>query len=150
MRSTGSSAPAAGRGFAPGGRPRLGGVFAGLGLLALAGAAPGPGPGAIRFNTHFEGGSLGRIERLGEDGFRCHVKGQQDEAGRNRQASWYYFRIDGARGREITLTLTDFVGEYNGRPGACPMGPEIRPVLSEDDEHWTPIAAARWDDRARR
>src|SRR5262249_8866885 len=93
--------------------------------------------------------SLGRIEPVGDVAFRCRVKGQQDEHGRNRQASWYYFRVDGARDRKITLTLTDFVGEYNGRPGACPMGPDIRPVCSDDDEHWRPIADVRWDDRAK-
>ncbi len=134
-----------GQGRLPGRRPRLGVIFAGLGVLALTGA----GPTAIRFNTNFEGGSLGRIERVDETSFRCHVKGQQDESGRNRQASWYYFRIDGARDREISLTLTDFLGEYNGRPGACPMGPGILPVASDDGEHWTPIAETRWDDRAR-
>jgi hypothetical protein len=114
-------------------------------LLALAGIAPGPP--AIRFNTNFEGGSLGRIEPIGEAAFRCHVRGQQDEHGRNRQASWYYFRIDGVRDRAITLVMTDFVGEYNGRPGACPMGPDIRPVASDDGETWRPIADMRWDDR---
>ncbi len=107
------------------------------------------GPAPIRFNTNFEGGSLGRIEQVGEDAFRCHVKGQQDEHGRNRQASWYYFRIDGAEGREVTITLTDFVGEYNGRPAQLRMGPDILPVFSDDGEHWTPIADVRWDDRAK-
>ena len=37
------------------------GPFAGLAVLALVGR--GPGPADIRFNTNFEGGSLGRIER---------------------------------------------------------------------------------------
>lgn len=126
---------------------RRAGTLAALALLVLVGAVPAQE--AIRFNTNFEGGSLGRIERLGDNSFRCHVRGQQDQAGRNRQASWYFFRIDGARGRELTLILTDFVGEYNGRPGACPMGPEIRPVISDDGERWTPIAETRWDDRAK-
>ena len=115
-------------------RRHLSTLFAGLGLgfLVLTGARAGPAP--IRFNTNFEGGSLGRIERVGDDAFRCHVKGQQDEHGRNRQASWYFFRIDGAKGREVIITLTDFVGEYNGRPGAVPMGPDILPVSSDDGE----------------
>jgi hypothetical protein len=133
------------RGCVPGRQPRVGVIFAGIGVIALTGA----GPSAIRFNTNFEGGSLGRIEPLGETAFRCHVKGQQNEAGRNRQASWFYFRIDGAKNREITLTMTDYVGEYNGRPGACPMGPDILPVASDDGEHWTPIIATRWDDQAK-
>jgi hypothetical protein len=127
------------------GRSRI--LLAAILPLALTGAAPEPAP--VRFNTNFEGGSLGRIEPDGDAAFRCHVAGQQDEHGRNRQANWYYFRIDGARDRELTITLTDFLGEYNGRPGACPMGPDIRPVASDDGEHWQPIADFRWDDVAK-
>jgi hypothetical protein len=118
-----------------------------FGLLAMTGAAPEPTP--ILFNTNFEGGSLGTIEKRGEATFRCHVRGQQDEHGRNRQANWYYFRMDGVRDRELTLTLTDFVGEYNGRPGACPMGPDIVPVYSEDGERWRGIPEVAWDDQAK-
>lgn len=107
------------------------------------------GPEPVRFNTQFEGGSLGKVEHLGHDAYRCHVQGQHDEHGRNRQASWYDFRIDGARGRTLSLTLTDFVGEYNGKPGACPMGPDIVPVYSEDGEHWQSVPEVRWDDKAK-
>lgn len=108
---------------------------------ALAGAAHTP----IRFNTSVEGAALGKIERLNEAEFRCHVPGQQDEHGRNRQANWYYFRMDDVQGREITLTLTDFVGEYNGRPGACPMNAQTIPVFSYDDEQWQHFPEMRWD-----
>ena len=119
-----------------------------LGLLAcLAGAAAGPEP--IRFNTHFEGGSLGTIEKTGEASFRLHVKGQQDERGRNRQANWYFFRMEGVKGREVSITLTDFVGEYNDKPGAVAMGPDILPVWSLDGEHWSPVPSLAWDDRAK-
>jgi hypothetical protein len=102
----------------------------------------------ITFNTNFEGGSIGRIEKLGPATFRCRVEGQCDERGRNRQASWYFFRMDAVRGREVTVTLTDFVGEYNDTPGACPMGPTIVPVFSEDGLTWrhVPRDAAVWDD----
>jgi hypothetical protein len=120
-------------------------LIAGTILLSLTGFAAEPE--CIRFSTNFEGGSLGTIERLGETVFRCHVKGQQDEHGRNRQASWYYFRMDGVQDRDITLVFTDFVGEYNGRPGACPMGPDIVPATSDDGEHWRPVAHINWDDR---
>ena len=128
-------------------RHLLGLPIACAGLLAGAAAAPGADP--IRFNTNFEGGALGRIEPIGDGAFRCHVPGQQDERGRNRQANWYYFRIDGARGRDLTLILTDFLGEYNDRPGACPMGKDILPVVSDDGERWRPVADISWDDRAK-
>jgi hypothetical protein len=139
--------PARSRGASASFRRHLCAWIVGASLIVGTGAASEPSP--IRFNANFEGASLGRIEPLGETAFRCHVKGQQDEHGRNRQASWYYFRIEGARNRDITLTLTDFVGEYNGKPGACAMGPGILPVASDDGEHWRPITEVTWDDRAK-
>src|SRR5215204_5910082 len=85
-------------------------------LTSLAMAQPARPP--VLFNTSFPGASLGKVEVVGEDRFRCHVEGQYDERGHNRQPSWYFFRMDGVKGREIVLTLTDFIGEYNDRPGA--------------------------------
>jgi hypothetical protein len=99
----------------------------------------------VRFNKNFETGSLGRIETVGEAQFRCHVEGQYDEHGRNRQANWYYFQMLDVKGRDITLTLTDFVGEYNGQPGACPMTPDTIPVFSYDNQTWHHFAAMDWD-----
>lgn len=119
------------------------------GTLVAAAAAGAGGPDPVRFNTNFEGGSLGTVERLGEGAYHCRVRGQQDEHGRNRQASWYYFRVDGVGGRDLSLTLADFVGEYNGKPGACPMGPDLVPVYSEDGEHWQGVPEVTWDDRAK-
>src|SRR5215469_4135527 len=95
-------------------------VLAMLACTWCAAAEPG-----ITFNLNFEGASLGRIERLDETTFRCHVLGQEDQRGRNRQATWYYFRMDHVAGKAITVTLTDFLGEYHDKPGACPMGPDI-------------------------
>ncbi len=118
-------------------------------VFVLAGAMPAQGAEPIRFNTNFEGGSLGTIETTGEGSFRCRVKGQQDERGRNRQASWYFFRMEGVLGRDLMITMTDFVGEYNDKPGACPMGPDIVPVWSVDGEHWRPVPSLAWDDRAK-
>ncbi|HSU69660.1 MAG TPA: M14-type cytosolic carboxypeptidase, partial [Tepidisphaeraceae bacterium] len=77
--------------------------------------------------------------------FRCHVVGQEDERGRNRQATWYYFRIDHVAGRQVTIVLTDFVGEYHNRPGACPMGPDIAPVFSYDGKTWTHFSDFSFD-----
>src|SRR4051812_19789283 len=105
-------------------------------LIAAAAAASAPAPAAtvpatgpttapaVTFNTNFEGGSIGRVEKLSPVAFRVHVEGQHDERGRNRQASWFYFRMENVRGRELTVTLTDLVGEYDDKPGAVPAGPE--------------------------
>ncbi|HEY2585598.1 MAG TPA: M14-type cytosolic carboxypeptidase [Tepidisphaeraceae bacterium] len=99
----------------------------------------------ITFNLNFEGASLGRIERVDETTFRCHVLGQQDERGRNRQATWYDFRMDHVAGKDVTLTLTDFVGEYHDRPGASPAGPDIVPVFRNDGGTWRHFPATQWD-----
>src|SRR6266498_2467762 len=93
-------------------------VISTLAALLTATAQDKP---VITFNKNFEGGALGKIEKLGDAQFRCFVEGQHDEHGRNRQANWYYFRMEGVQGRDVTLTLTDFIGEYNAKPGACPM-----------------------------
>jgi hypothetical protein len=101
---------------------------------------------AVTFNANFEGASVGRIDVLSPTAFRVHVAGQEDERGHNRQASWYYFRMDHVGGREITITLTDLVGEYDDKPGAVPAGPDILPVFSEDGHAWRHVAAGAWDD----
>ena len=100
----------------------------------------------ILFNTNFEGGSLGKIEVLAPCRFRCSVQGQYDERGRNRQANWYFFRMDGVAGLDLTLTLSDVVGEYDDKPGACPMNGDTIPVFSDDGEHWQHFKAMTWDD----
>ncbi len=103
--------------------------------------------GPITFAKDFEGASLGKIEKLGDTRFRVHVQGQSDARGRNRQASWHYFRMDGVQGREITLTFTDYVGEYNDKPGACPMNADTAPVFSHDNQEWRHFAGMVWDDQ---
>ena len=112
-------------------------------LVALGTARADSG---ILFNTNFEGGSLGKVETLGSRRFRCSVRGQYDERGRNRQANWYYFRMEGVAGLDLSLTLTDLVGEYDDKPGACPMSADTIPVFSEDGEHWRHFPAMTWDE----
>ena len=58
-------------------------------------------------STDFEGGSLGRIEKVSETHFRLGAKGEKDQDGRNRQANWYYFRVDDAGTRQLTLDIVD-------------------------------------------
>jgi hypothetical protein len=117
-------------------------------LAASAATPPGPELPPVRFNTAFEGASLGRIEKLGETEFRLHLKGQQDARGRNRQATWFSFRLDDVAGRELTLRLTSFKGEYNDRPARAPAGEWYRPVFSADGETWRHVPHASWDEPA--
>ena len=102
-------------------------------------------PGEVTFSTAFEGGALGRIEKVNDSTFRVHVLGQQDERGRNRAATWYCFRMDHVQGRDLTITLTDFVGEYNDVPGSVPMNDKIRPAMSEDGRNWIHAEDMTWD-----
>ncbi|NBV21025.1 MAG: hypothetical protein EBS05_03390 [Proteobacteria bacterium] len=104
------------------------------------------GQPAVTFDKSFEGASIGKIEKLDDTTFRLHVEGQYDERGRNRQTTWFSFRMDNVAARELTLTFTDWVGEYNDKPGACPMGPTLRPVFSDDGETWHHCEDVVWDD----
>jgi len=108
-------------------------------VLLLAACGPLASPGPVAISTDFEGGSLGRIEQVSETHFKGAVLGQADQDGRNRQPSWYCFRIDHARGREVTVTLTDLIGEYNYKPGALCVRPDIPPVVSSDGKTWRPL-----------
>lgn len=106
-------------------------------------------PQPVTFSTAFEQGSLGRIEKLDETTFRVHVLGQQDERGRNRAATWYCFGMDHVKDRELTVTITDFIGEYNDKPGAVPMNDKIRPAYSEDGKTWGHATNMTWDNSAK-
>jgi hypothetical protein len=100
-------------------------------------------------NKNFEAGALGKVEKLSETEFRCHVEGQSDEHGRNRQANWYYFELTGVKGKSVKIVLTDFLGEYNGRPGACPMDAGTIPVFSYDNRHWQHFSSMDWNDQTK-
>lgn len=105
-----------------------------------------PAVGEVAFRTDFEDGSLGRVEKIDDRTYHCRVAGQVDEHGRNRQASWFYFRLDHLEGQPVTIVLSDFVGEYNNKPGACPMNAETIPYSSVDGVNWQPFPGMQWDD----
>jgi murein tripeptide amidase MpaA len=111
-------------------------------MLALALAA-------ITIATSFEGGNLGRVERLAPDHLRCAVSGQADQNHRNRQANWYYFRLENLPQQEIQIDFVDLVGEYNFRPGTHAVSRNTRPVFSYDDRTWTHFSDSEtsWDDK---
>ena len=94
--------------------------------------------------SKFEGGALGKVERVSDTHFRCGVKGESDQDGRNRQANWYYFRVDGAKDQALTLDLVDLPGEYNYRPNRGAVTGETLPWYSEDNRHWRPIETAEY------
>jgi hypothetical protein len=102
-------------------------------------------PHPVFFNKAFESASIGDIDKLGDNEFRFHVIGQQDSRGHNRQATWYYFRMENVAGRELTLHFVDFKGEYNDVPVNSPVNANYRPWYSEDNEHWTAFPDMVWD-----
>ncbi len=103
---------------------------------------------AISFHTNFEGGNLGPVETVAMGHYRCPVRGEADHEQRNRQASWYYFRVDGARGQALTLDLTHLLGEYNYQSGVHAVTARTRPVYSVDQRTWHHFTESelRWDD----
>lgn len=111
------------------------------GAVVQAQQAPDP----VRINTNFEGASIGTVEKLDDTRFRLHVLGQYDERGHNRQCTWYAFRLDRVQGRDLTLTLTDVVGEYNDKPGAVGLNADTVPVYSYDGKRWQHFPAMEWD-----
>ena len=93
----------------------------------------------------FEGGSLVKAEAIATNRFRCHVKGQTDQDGRNRQASWYYFRVDDAKGRTLTFEMVDLAGEYNYQRNAGAITRSTLPFFSIDRRTWIPVEGGEYD-----
>lgn len=100
---------------------------------------------AVSIFTNFEGGSLGKVERVSKTHLRCAVVGEVDQEKRNRQASWYYFRVDGARGRTLTIDLIDLPGEYNYQPNRGAITEGMTPFYSEDQKTWRPLLTSEYD-----
>jgi hypothetical protein len=99
---------------------------------------------AIGIQSNFEGGAVGRIEKVSETHFRCGVPGESDQNKRNRQPSWFYFRMDGVGGQEVTVDLVDLEGEYNFRPHDGSGLSHMRPVFSYDNKTWKHFDNAEW------
>lgn len=100
----------------------------------------------VTIQTQFDGGSLGRIEKVSEAHFRLGAKGDKDQDGRNRQANWYYFRVDGAPvGKELTLDIVDLPGEYNYKPNRGAITKDTPPVISYDGHRWRHVETFEYD-----
>jgi hypothetical protein len=111
-------------------------------LLAMLAAGVLP---AASVHTDFEGSSLGGIEKVSDVHLRLSVAGQKDQNGRNRQASWYYFRIDDAGDREMVLDMVDLPGEYNFKPNRGAITGDTPPVISYDGRTWTHVQTFEYD-----
>ncbi len=116
-------------------------------LLPPAFSQPSP-QSLISISTDFEGGNLGSIQQRSKNHWQCALPGERDADNRNRQASWYYFRIDGAKEQPLTIELTELVGEYNYQYGSHPVTAQTRPVISYDQAHWLHLSdqQVRWNE----
>src|SRR5438045_8879412 len=112
-----------------------------LHLITLA----GPLFAAATIHTDFEGGCLGRIEKVSGVHFRLGAKGEKDRDGRNRQANWYYFRVEGAPKKELILDIVDLPGEYNYKPNRGAITKDTPPVISYDGRTWKHIETFEYD-----
>ena len=96
-------------------------------------------------HTDFEGGSLGRVEKVSDTHFRLGAKGEKDQDGRNRQANWYYFRVDDASKKELILDIVDLPGEYNYKPNLGAVTKDTPPVISYDQRLWKHMETFEYD-----
>lgn len=89
----------------------------------------------LKITANFAGGNVGQVQRVSEWHWRVGVKGQSDQDGRNRQANWYYFRVEGARrGHEIVIDLVDLPGEYNYENNRGAVTGDTRPYWRDKGE----------------
>jgi hypothetical protein len=122
--------------------PRISLTFASVVLVSTLGGWWPATAASVR--ADFEAGNIGKVESVSANHVRCAVTGEADQDGRNRQPSWFYFRIDGVAGREMTVDITDLHGEYNYRPHKGEGLRNTRPVLSYDDQQWQHAAKVEW------
>jgi len=122
-------------------------------LFALAGtslAAEKPDP--IRVSADFESGSLGQWRV--EEGNRLVIvpKLEFDQDHVNSALTWFYGRLDGVLGRQVTIDLEglDYT-VYNGKQGdILPYARNTVPVFSYDGELWERFVDCSFDAGARR
>jgi len=104
---------------------------------------------SLRVSADFDGGSVGRWEAERSDLLRCAVAGQADKDGRNRQASWYYFQVDGAHRGRLEIVMENLVGEYDYKPGSIAIRGDTPPLVSYDRRTWTHVKEVRFDEAAK-
>jgi hypothetical protein len=100
---------------------------------------------ATSIDTKFEGGSLGAVQRVSTTHYRLALIGDKDQDGRNRQADWYYFRVDQPPREELLLDLVDLPGEYNYTPNRGAVTADTPAVISFDNKTWTHVENFKYD-----
>lgn len=111
-------------------------------LLALVVPASAADSG---ISWNMEGGNLGSVEKAGDFHWRAHLAGEVDQDGRNRQANWYYFRVDSPPGQSTIVDLVGIPGEYNYKPNRGAVTADTPPVISFDNKTWRHVESFEYD-----
>ena len=98
-----------------------------------------------KITWNFEGGSLGRVEKISETHFHAHLAGESDQENRNRQANWYYFQVDSPSLQPITIDLLSIPGEYNYKQNRGAVTADTPALFSEDNKTWSHIETFDYD-----
>lgn len=100
----------------------------------------------LKVSADFSNGSVGPVSRVGPLHLRIGIKGQTDQDARNRQASWYSFRVSGVpKGAEVILDLVDLPGEYNYQKNRGAITKDTRPYWREGKKGAWQEAAGDYD-----
>jgi murein tripeptide amidase MpaA len=99
---------------------------------------------AVTLTADFEAGNVAGSEWLAEDRVQVQVNGEVDQDGRNRQPSWWYFRLDDVQGKTLTIDIAGLEGEYNYRKHDGSGLRHTLPAYSFDNENWRTVESAEW------
>lgn len=99
----------------------------------------------VKISWNFEGGNLGRVERVAANHWRAHLAGETDQDGRNRQANWYSFQVDATPNQALMIDLVSIPGEYNYSPNRGAVNAETPPVISFDNKTWAHLETFEYD-----
>jgi murein tripeptide amidase MpaA len=103
---------------------------------ALSGTASRVQRMAITISSSFDAGN---IRVVNQDGVRADLEIVHDHMSDFYQ--WFYFRVAGGAGRELTLRITNCAGS------AYPNGwPDYKAVMSLDREEWVRVSATSYAD----
>lgn len=101
----------------------------------------------LTISTSFDGGSAGSVQHVSDSHVRIGVRGDKDQNGRNRQASWYHFEVKGAQpGKPVVIDMIDLPGEYNFQPNRGAITGATPPVVSYDGRNWTHIETVDYNE----
>jgi hypothetical protein len=104
--------------------------------LTLAAAEKTSDARPIRVSSDFDRGSIGDLREVEPGHLRGQTRHWVQASGQNDQRYWFYFKLEGVEGREISFELTDMFGVYRGRPHRGIIDDATQPVVTYDGVTW--------------